>query len=517
MLIIRGNLKQRQTEHPTTRVRDLELEIGVDELNLAEFPLASVSDRFLDGAKTVVFEDTVYCQHQRRHLPRRLTISGSDRYGLPTAKDDDVLLACIQISRLSDFASPEVHFSRYEILKLLRWSDDSRNYERVANSLRRWTGLSIFSDRAFYDHQQKSWVNRDFGIFDNLSIYRREIRQGSTAPGRSRFVWNEVVYRSFLSGYLKRLDWGLYTRLESPVAKRLYRFLDKRFYHANRVEIDLRELAIQKVRLSEHYNVAQLKRALLKGITELEQRWDLKRADPTKRFIKQGKGQWGVVLERKRRVAAVSPSVPLVTPVPTPPLPVPDGGSLVTALTKRGIGPGAADDLASGYPRADVLTMVELHDWYNSRGLSRGPGFLVGAIKNPSTIVFPSGFESSITIQKRKQAEKNRLAVEQDSRTRRERAHAGREIARQEAFSAFWQGLRPAEQEDFEHEAIESAEPTKRAGYLRSMGKGTKAVFEQYRSIILRDHFERTHGIEDRRRETDQPSISSPAPDQNTT
>ena len=120
------------------------MDYAVDELNLAEFPLAAISDRFLDGTKTDVLEDTVFDREQNRHLPRRLTLSGSDRYGLPTSKDDDVLLACIQLSRLNDFSSREVSFSRYEILRLLGWADETRNYDRVATSLRRWKGLSIF-------------------------------------------------------------------------------------------------------------------------------------------------------------------------------------------------------------------------------------------------------------------------------------------------------------------------------------------------------------------------------------
>ena len=490
-------MRKTESKTPAIRVRDLDLESGVDELNLAEFPLAAVSDRFLDGAKTVVFEDTVFCQEQKKHLPRRLTISGSDRYGLPTAKDDDVLLACIQISRLSDFASPEVHFSRYEILKLLRWKDDSRNYERVSNSLRRWKGLTIYSDRAFYDHEQKSWVNRDFGIFDNLTIYRREVQEGQYAAGSSRFVWNEVIYRSFLAGYLKRLDWGLYTRLESPVAKRLYRFLDKRFYYGNRIEIDLRELAIQKVRLSDQYNVAQMKRVLLKGIAELEECWDLKRLPDEGRFVKEGKGQWTVVLERKpKRNAAITGSYTEITgPTPALPPPAQNTDTLVSILVKRGIGPGAADELAENYPADTVKTMIELHDWYNQRGQFRGPGFLVGAIKNPGTIAYPKGFESSVAIKAKKAAEKNRISTERDFRTEREREHAEKQNARQNAFLAFWKYLSPPDQEDFERKALEAAEPTKRTGYLRSMGKGANPVFEQYRSIILRDHFERTHGL----------------------
>jgi plasmid replication initiation protein len=137
-------VKENSSDTLQEKPQNQPLDSAVDELNLAEFPLAAISDRFLDGTKTVVLEDTVFDREQNKYLPRRLTLSGSDRYGLPTSKDDDVLLACIQLSRLNDFATREVSFSRYEILRLLGWADESRNYERVATSLRRWKGLSIF-------------------------------------------------------------------------------------------------------------------------------------------------------------------------------------------------------------------------------------------------------------------------------------------------------------------------------------------------------------------------------------
>ena len=193
-------------------------------MNLAEFPLAAISDRFLDGTKTVVFSDSVWDSELRRHVPRELTISGSDRYGLPTAKDDDVLLACIQVSSLGDFQTREVNFSRYELLKLLRWPDEGKYYHRLATSLRRWKGLTIFSNRAFYDNGRKSWVNRDFGIFDKLQIYEREVTRGIFAPPSSSFVWNEVLFESFQAGYLKQLDWDLYCRAEKPRRKAVIPF-----------------------------------------------------------------------------------------------------------------------------------------------------------------------------------------------------------------------------------------------------------------------------------------------------
>ena len=231
---------------------------GRDEMNLAELPLASVSDRFLDGEKTVVFVGEVWDRDERVAVKRKLSISGSDLYGLPTAKDDDVLLACVQLSAIGAFHEREVHFSRYELLKLLRWADTTRNYRRLSSSLRRWKGLTIYSDRAFYDQKHKSWVTRDFGIFDNLYIYEREETDGKYAPAKSRFIWNEVIFDSFQAGYLKKLDWELYMSLKDPVAKRLYRFLDKRFYWKDTVTIDLHELAFNKIRVSRNYNTAQV-------------------------------------------------------------------------------------------------------------------------------------------------------------------------------------------------------------------------------------------------------------------
>jgi hypothetical protein len=62
---------------------------GKDEMNLAEFPLAVLTDRPSPHLKTLVFEDRIRDKgRQDQEITRRLTISASDRYGLPTATDD---------------------------------------------------------------------------------------------------------------------------------------------------------------------------------------------------------------------------------------------------------------------------------------------------------------------------------------------------------------------------------------------------------------------------------------------
>src|SRR5262245_28683272 len=127
-------------DKPHGRKRVADLLDGRDEMNLVECPLSSVADRFLDGRKTVVFADHGWDPERKALAKRERAISGSDRYGLPTARDEDVLLACVQLSALQDFREREVRFSRYELLKLLRWPDEGKSYKRLGVSLRRWKG-----------------------------------------------------------------------------------------------------------------------------------------------------------------------------------------------------------------------------------------------------------------------------------------------------------------------------------------------------------------------------------------
>ena len=61
-------------------------------MNLAEFPIACLSSRPGKAAKTLQFEDRIWDRGRGEWTARRLTISASDKYGLPTALDDEVIL-----------------------------------------------------------------------------------------------------------------------------------------------------------------------------------------------------------------------------------------------------------------------------------------------------------------------------------------------------------------------------------------------------------------------------------------
>src|SRR5262245_5981034 len=88
-----------------------------DELNFAEFPLAALADSIPSGQKILVYTDTIFDRGRNEPVNRKLTITASDEYRLPTALDDEVILGLVQLTARSNFAerrstSPAMSSSR---------------------------------------------------------------------------------------------------------------------------------------------------------------------------------------------------------------------------------------------------------------------------------------------------------------------------------------------------------------------------------------------------------------------
>jgi hypothetical protein len=138
-----------------------------------------------------------------------------------------------------------------------------------------------------------------------------------------------------------------------------------------------------------------------------------------------------------------------------------------------------------------VATGVEVFDWYTRSGRPRGPGFLVDFIRRPDEYPLPPGFESSADRRERKRAADSRNAASREMDRLAEAKERANRDARWRAFTAVWGRLPDAEKVAFEGAALAAATATKRDGYHRLRPVGGP-VFEQYRRIVLLDHFDRT-------------------------
>ena len=273
-------------------IASLDLPSGKDEMNFAEFGIALLTDRVPKGQKSIEFEDEIYDDRRKKKITRRRVIQGSEKYGLPTATDDTVILALIQLTKLkSNFKQREVKFTRLELIKLLGWTNEGKNYDRLKLSLLRIANVTYNYDNAWWDGRQKTWTTKAFHIIDTVEINDSRATAGQAGLFPSRIVWGDVVFDSFQSGFLRNIDFQLCMQLEHPIALRMYRFLGKRFYHNRELEFDLKEFAYGQLSLGRNYEGgAQIARKLQPAIKELEKIGFLESLTEDQRYEKKRPG-----------------------------------------------------------------------------------------------------------------------------------------------------------------------------------------------------------------------------------
>lgn len=142
-------------------------------------------------------------------MRKRLTVAASAEFGLPTASDDETILGLVQLAKAGQFTHRRVTFIPAELFRLLGWREEGKSYSRLETSLKRWLGVTLYYDQAWWDKERNAWVNEHFHLLDNVTVQRRT-RKGASQQRRPWSVtWNEVMFRSCQAGYLKRLDMGV--------------------------------------------------------------------------------------------------------------------------------------------------------------------------------------------------------------------------------------------------------------------------------------------------------------------
>ena len=250
--------------------------LGKDEMNLAEFPFAVLSRKVSSGQKTIEYSDRIE-GGQGELVERRWVVTGSDKYGLPVAIDEEVYIGLMALSKENNFERRQVNFTRYGLIKRMGWPvSDGRSYKRIKEALDRLGGVWITAENAFYDSEEKKFVSVGFHIIENYALYEEKPGRGKNQLSLpfSYFRWNEVIWQSLQRGYLKSLDTQFYYTLKTPLSKRLYRFLDKNRFAKQRYDISLAKIS-NKLPLKDKYP-SHIKRTLTPAHQELIERGFLK-------------------------------------------------------------------------------------------------------------------------------------------------------------------------------------------------------------------------------------------------
>ena len=366
-----------------------------DEMNLAEFPLAILSTRTNPSIKTLEFTDS-HRLKTGESIERKWIITGADKFGLPTATDDDVILGLMRLSMDEGFRERKVYFTRYELLKTLRWSTEGKSYSRLTKSLDRLSGVRIRATNSFFDNSLKAYQTTNFGIIDAYEI--NDSRSNKTTAesekdNKSYFIWSEMLFNSFKSGFIKKLDLDLYFSLKSAISRRLYRYLDKHFYYKSSVEKNLMNFAFEKLGLSRNYKyISSIKQQIEPALDELVEVGFLSS------YQFEGKGELTKIIFNSKAIQSAkiiqSSNVEISNNINSL-----GKNSIIEALLSRGIAIAQSRRLVTNLQEHELEHvdsiiryydhLVENHDIKVSKNKV---GFLYKAVENPFKFQVPEQF-----------------------------------------------------------------------------------------------------------------------------
>ncbi len=260
---------------------------GKDEMNLAEFPIAKLGRQ--DKRDVIEYESWATDKKGERYQQKWI-VSGSAQLGLPGEIANRIIVALLSIASEQNFDSPKISFTEYRLIKTLGLSTSNKNYEVIRKVLKQLVGITIYSEKAFWDNKRKKRVTHEkaFHIFEDLWLRHwkdTDDREDIDDKGQGYVVWSDTFWKSIKDGYIKNLDNEFYYSLKNPIARQLFRFLDKRIGQKKECEVDIFDLT-GRLGMAKYAKPSHVKRKLQPGINEIIDRNYLASAEVVK--VKRG-------------------------------------------------------------------------------------------------------------------------------------------------------------------------------------------------------------------------------------
>ena len=339
---------------------------GRDELNLIELAFTTLGRA---RSRKTLKTEWKGKDHKGRTRKFYKTVTGSDEFGLPEYASEELLIALFHKASRDDFEARSVTAVPYELLQLMGWGTDGRAYERLKRALDQLAGVYITTN-ALWNPESGTFSKAGFHILDNYEF----VEDADSGRTRLTVAWNERLFTIFQQSRFKRLDTSFFYDLPSPVAKRLYRWLDKHLRQTGHAEIDVLHLAHVKLEISHSKKyISQVMQVLEPALDELTERgycsWAI--ADSQTDSGKK------LVFDRIRRAAPA-----LTTEHDGLSALSPTQRDLLEALAGRGLSVSAARTLVTDHEPDAVRRQVRHFDWLLASGEPpKSAGWFVAAIE----------------------------------------------------------------------------------------------------------------------------------------
>ena len=334
------------------------------EGNFEEHPYFRVGDRNA-GTGILRYENELRTR-DGNVLQQSWTVRAAHGRGLPGRFDQDVYVALLQM--IDNKGLPEdgwLSFSLYELVELMGRGHSGRDYRQVRESLQRLASTTIESDNAFYHRGRKAYIRDTFSLITEVKLSEYEGSDGERTD-RNRVHLSDYFKESYQANYLKNIDVRFYWSLSSPIAKRLYRLIDKKRNGRRMWEVELFSLK-DRIPLSDYKYTSKIKEKLAPAHVELIEKDFLEQVD----YRKGDDGEFASYkiaesFQARRAAVALEPRTG-------------DEFFCVQRLKAEGMGAETAEHLVSAYGPARVMHYVEALPY--QKNLRNPAGWLRKAIE----------------------------------------------------------------------------------------------------------------------------------------
>lgn len=232
-----------------------------DNMNLIEIPFCLLSRR--NNREITSFRHDWIADGKEFYYE----VIASAKYGMPTFSAEELLLALMNISYQEQYINQTVHCTAYQILKLLKWGDSKRAYNRLIKTFSQLAGMLIDTNY-FWDpfSGRRIQINQAMHIIDEFKFDSQDNLFGIDV---NFFAWGKTFWENLKLGYNKLLDYKTYQLLNSPIAKRLFRYLDKQLNQQEGHKIGMENLCYRILNMTKARKLADLKQRLKPAIEEL--------------------------------------------------------------------------------------------------------------------------------------------------------------------------------------------------------------------------------------------------------
>jgi plasmid replication initiation protein len=236
------------------------------EGNFEEHPYFRVGDRNA-GTGIMQFENELRTR-DGNVMQQSWVVRAAHGRGLPGRYDQDVYVALMQLIDAKGLpADGWVSFSVYELVELMGKRHSGREYGQVRESLQRLATTSVESKNAFYHKGRKAYISDTFSLLTEVKLAEYEGIAGERKD-RNRVHLSQYFVDSYRANYLKHIDARFYWSLASPIAKRLYRLVDKKRGGRRSWEVELFSLK-SRIPLSDYRYASKIKEKLAPAHEEL--------------------------------------------------------------------------------------------------------------------------------------------------------------------------------------------------------------------------------------------------------